>query len=369
MRRVALGLLLVSLGLAGFWAASVVAGTRPPVSSTESTGSSDTTETTTTETVPETTTETTTTTVPPPKPRPKPRPKARPKPVRIAPHVTVGGVHVGGLTRDAAYGAVRLAFSSPLVLLVQGKRLSVSPGRLGARAYVEGAVRRATHAAPGSRVALVVRISGGAVRAYVRSLARRLDRTPRDARVLLRASRPRVTGDRMGFSVRRLQTVGLIVRALRQNRRGPFHVPARTPRPQVSSDDFGPIVVVRRQSKWLFLYDGEKFVRRVRVATGQAVYPTPLGRFEIIAKWRNPWWYPPSSAWARGLNPVPPGPGNPLGTRWMGISAPGVGIHGTPDAASLGYSASHGCIRMAIPSAEWLFDHVEVGTLVFIVSA
>jgi lipoprotein-anchoring transpeptidase ErfK/SrfK len=63
---------------------------------------------------------------------------------------------------------------------------------------------------------------------------------------------------------------------------------------------------------------------------------------------------------------VPPGPGNPLGTRWMGISAPAVGIHGTPNAASIGYSASHGCVRMRIPDAEWLFQHVAVGTPVLI---
>ena len=80
----------------------------------------------------------------------------------------------------------------------------------------------------------------------------------------------------------------------------------------------------------------------------------------------NPWWTPPSSDWARGLEPVPPGPGNPLGTRWMGIDAPGVGMHGTPDDASIGYSRSHGCIRMHIPDAEWLFEHVEVGTPVVI---
>ncbi|TML48437.1 MAG: L,D-transpeptidase, partial [Actinobacteria bacterium] len=101
----------------------------------------------------------------------------------------------------------------------------------------------------------------------------------------------------------------------------------------------------------------------------QASYPTPLGRFRVVVKWRNPWWYPPSSRWAQGLKPVPPGPGNPLGTRWMGLSAPGVGIHGTPDAASIGYSASHGCIRMRIPDAEWLFRHVRIGTTVFIVAA
>ena len=67
-------------------------------------------------------------------------------------------------------------------------------------------------------------------------------------------------------------------------------------------------------------------------------------------------------------DPVPPGPGNPLGTRWMGLSAPYVGIHGTPDAASIGYSVSHGCIRMLIPQVEWLFEQVEVGTPVFIVA-
>jgi lipoprotein-anchoring transpeptidase ErfK/SrfK len=53
----------------------------------------------------------------------------------------------------------------------------------------------------------------------------------------------------------------------------------------------------------------------------------------------------------------------------MGLSASGVGIHGTPDAASIGYSASHGCIRMRIPDAEWLFEHVVVGTTVFIVAS
>jgi len=46
-----------------------------------------------------------------------------------------------------------------------------------------------------------------------------------------------------------------------------------------------------------------------------------------------------------------------------------VGIHGTPDPASIGYSASHGCIRMRIPEAEWVFERVKVGTPVFIVSA
>jgi lipoprotein-anchoring transpeptidase ErfK/SrfK len=145
-------------------------------------------------------------------------------------------------------------------------------------------------------------------------------------------------------------------------------VPFEQVEPDVTRAGFGPVVVIRRGSNLLSLYDGMRLVRRFNVATGLASYPTPLGRFEIVVKWQNPWWYPPASDWAEGLEPVPPGPGNPLGTRWMGISSPGVGIHGTPDPASIGYSASHGCIRMLIPEAEWLFQHVEVGTSVFIVA-
>jgi len=137
----------------------------------------------------------------------------------------------------------------------------------------------------------------------------------------------------------------------------------------ITRANFGPVIVIRRGENHLYLYNGMKPVRTFLVATGQAIYPTPLGRFQIVVKWKDPWWYPPNSPWAKGAKPIPPGPGNPLGTRWMGLSAPGVGIHGTPDPASLGYSASHGCIRMYIPYAEWLFDHVEIGTPVYIVPA
>ena len=104
-------------------------------------------------------------------------------------------------------------------------------------------------------------------------------------------------------------------------------------------------------------------------APGHGAYPTPLGNYEIMTKQRNPWWRPPDSDWAEGAEPIPPGPGNPLGTRWMGLTAPAVGIHGTPDAASIGYSASHGCIRMRIPDAESRFTSVDTGTPVFIVGA
>ena len=138
--------------------------------------------------------------------------------------------------------------------------------------------------------------------------------------------------------------------------------------PKVDESRLGPAIVILRGSNRLRLYESTKLVRTFGVATGEARYPTPTGAFEIVTMQRNPWWYPPPSDWAADSDPVPPGPGNPLGTRWMGISAPYVGIHGTPDSASIGYSASHGCVRMRISDAEWLFQHVKVGTPVFIVS-
>ena len=104
----------------------------------------------------------------------------------------------------------------------------------------------------------------------------------------------------------------------------------------------------------------------INCAVGQPAYPTPLGTFSIITKVVDPTWTPPNSPWAQGALPIPPGPDNPLGTRWMGISAANVGIHGTNDPTSIGYSVSHGCIRMQIPDVERLFDLVYVGTSVTI---
>jgi peptidoglycan hydrolase-like protein with peptidoglycan-binding domain len=126
------------------------------------------------------------------------------------------------------------------------------------------------------------------------------------------------------------------------------------------------LVIIRRDAHRLYYYRGARPLRVFTVATGGTWTPTPRGRFRIVNKYRHPWWYPPSSSWAAGLEPIPPGPKNPLGTRWMGLSVPGVGIHGTPHPASVGYSISHGCIRMKKSDAVSLFRLVRVGTRVWI---
>jgi hypothetical protein len=284
--------------------------------------------------------------------------------------VWVGKVEVGGLTPGQASALVQTEFDEPLAIRFGRQLILVSPGRLRATARVRLAIDQARRAAANTHVPLFVTLRPGGVSRYVSALARRFDRSAKDAQLVgLRGLRPWITKERAGRALQQRAAVRAIVAALRTHRRAPMLVKATRVEPRMTRSGFGPIVVIRRDSKRLNLYRGMRLWKVFGVATGQPSYPTPTGRFSIVVMWRHPWWYPPDADWAKGQKPIPPGPGNPLGTRWMGLSASGVGIHGTPDPASIGYSASHGCIRMRIPEAEWLFGHVSVGTTVYIAAA
>ncbi len=285
--------------------------------------------------------------------------------------VRVGGIDVGGLIAVQAESRIERKVARPIRLFHGQDTWAVSPSRLGANASVEEAVQRALEAQPGADVALRVNVRKRAVRTYVAKLDEKFARPATDSKLVGLANlAPSFTQPKPGRKVDREAMVRLLTRAAQTTYRGgQIRLKLVPVEPKVTPDDFGAIVVIRRSSNRLYLYDGPDVVRTFTVATGEKKYPTPLGSFEIIVKERDPTWNPPDSDWAKDAEPIPPGPGNPLGTRWMGISSPAVGIHGTPDAASLGYSVSHGCIRMAIPEAEWLFEQVEVGTPVYIVSA
>ena len=202
----------------------------------------------------------------------------------------------------------------------------------------------------------------------MQKLARKTYRTPVDGTLLLRHNRPFFTRSHAGRALRRLPTRMMIGHSIVDGTRTVIDAPVKTlPATAAKSE---PVIVIHRGINRLYLYNGTHLARVFPVATGQAAWPTPLGHFEIVVKQKNPWWFPPTQdSWAAGAKPVPPGPGNPLGTRWMGLSAPGVGIHGTSEPWSIGHSESHGCIRMQIPSAEWLYNRVRVGTPVFIIPA
>jgi lipoprotein-anchoring transpeptidase ErfK/SrfK len=293
---------------------------------------------------------------------------ADPLPAVISTDVQIGSVDVSGLTADQATTAVEQAYLAPIAVKVGHYGVSVSPHRFWTSLHLAAAVQAALAAPADTAVPLTPTFATKRIVEWVEKLARKTDRAPADGTLLLRHSRPFFTHSHPGGALRRFPTRMMIEHQIVGGTRTVIVAPVKTlPATSATSE---PVIVIHRGINRLYLYNGTHLVRIFPVATGQAAWPTPLGHFQIVVKQRNPWWFPPTQdSWAAGAQPVPPGPGNPLGTRWMGLSAPGVGIHGTSEPWSIGHSESHGCIRMQIPSAEWLYNRVRVGTPVFIIPA
>ncbi|MFH1904007.1 MAG: L,D-transpeptidase family protein [bacterium] len=122
----------------------------------------------------------------------------------------------------------------------------------------------------------------------------------------------------------------------------------------------GFYIEVYTKSNKLILKNNGKPVKAYTVATGTHD-GTPLGNFKIVNKLKNPPWY------TAGTRVPADSPKNVLGTRWMGISEKGYGIHGTIDPASIGKQSTEGCIRMYNKDVEELFDLVPIGIPVTII--
>ena len=113
-------------------------------------------------------------------------------------------------------------------------------------------------------------------------------------------------------------------------------------------------VVVSIPHRKLALIEDGKVKKVYPVAVGAQQSPTPAGTFEIKTRLIKPTYYHPGKV-------IPAGANNPLGTRWIGLSTKGYGIHGTNVEDSIGKAASHGCIRMHRADLEELFAQVELG--------
>lgn len=117
------------------------------------------------------------------------------------------------------------------------------------------------------------------------------------------------------------------------------------------------MIVVSLEDRKLALVEDGTVKKIYPVAVGKPSTPSPVGTFTIERRVANP-------VYQHDGKTVQPGPGNPVGTRWMGLSVRGYGIHGTNAPRSIGKAASHGCIRMAKPDLEELFALVQVGDTV-----
>jgi lipoprotein-anchoring transpeptidase ErfK/SrfK len=113
-------------------------------------------------------------------------------------------------------------------------------------------------------------------------------------------------------------------------------------------------IIVSIPDRKLAVMENGRVTRVFRTAVGAPRTPSPTGTFQIVQRIPDPTWYTKGRI-------VPPGKSNPLGTRWIGLSRKGYGIHGTSNPASIGRNASHGCIRLRNQDAEQLFAMVAVG--------
>lgn len=117
------------------------------------------------------------------------------------------------------------------------------------------------------------------------------------------------------------------------------------------------VVLVSLPDRKLAVLEGEEVIATFPVAVGAAVSPSPTGEFRIVTRVSNPTYYRPGTV-------IPSGKSNPLGTRWVGLSQKGYGIHGTNAPRSVGRAASHGCIRLRNRDMEKLFTMLRVGDVV-----
>ncbi len=306
----------------------------------------------------------------------------------LRPGTVIEDVPVGGLTAEAAVARLRERLEQPLrrPITVTAERFEVqtSPWELGLRVDVEAVVQRAMESSRKgnlvSRAWSRVVTSGptyvsatptwgeGELGGLLARAERAVNDAPRDADLDLSSGFVRIIPGKTGraLDVDRSRQALLDGVSLRDDT---VRLATNITKPR-DNPALSKVVLVRTGENRLYLYDNGVIVKSWPVATGLAGYPTPTGVFQIVNKILNPTWYNPGSAWARGMPArIGPGRSNPLGTKALELDAPGILIHATSDRSSIGFNASHGCIRMTEEDEAELFGMVSDGTRVAIVDA
>jgi lipoprotein-anchoring transpeptidase ErfK/SrfK len=312
----------------------------------------------------------------------------RAKSSTILPGVTVDNVDVGGMSRAEAARALSPAIqrflSHPIAIAAGQKQWSMTPAELGVKIDAQDAVTKALsvsdslgwpsrvyHRLLGRPVSaslpLPYTVDPTVVTQFAQRMSTEVFTGAQDAKIDFVDGKLVLQHAQVGHRISQQKAAGALLDALRSGS-GTVSVPVKKSRPKVTDRNIGKVIVIRLSQEKLYLYDEMKLEKTYSVATGQPIYPTPTGHFEIITKEMNPTWINPArDTWGANEPPkIGPGPGNPLGTRAMALTAPGILIHGTPEDSSIGHAASHGCIRMHMWDVEQLFNLVTVGTPVII---
>jgi hypothetical protein len=304
------------------------------------------------------------------------------------PGTRIGGVLIGSRTAAEAEALLKNRFVAPLhnpmTITAADFETKATPWEMGMRVDVHDVVRdalveqhnasfpvRLWHRAFGEERAVRIRpvVDEKILKPFLKDTFKKVRQEPQDARLEIVEGKVklRVVPHQLGRYVDDVAAEQRVFSAMMAGASS-VDLPVKVKEPALRTEAFDTAIIISTSSNVLKLYGKGELRKTYGVATGTGGYPTPRGQFRITAKRMNPTWYNPNSDWSRGMPAfIPPGPNNPLGTRALNLNASGIRIHGTPDDASIGTNASHGCIRMHMQEVEELFEKVNVGTPVLVV--
>src|SRR4051794_32421871 len=316
---------------------------------------------------------------------------------RIAKGISVGGINVGGLTRDAAQRKLEAqllgALHEPIVVHHGKKTWKLGPreAKIAAdiSAMIDAAVARSRD---GNVLSRTIRgLTGGKVdadltprvsyskQAVVRLLDKvrhSVDRDAIDAKLSFHPGGFTKLSGRDGLAVdasRLHHEIDAAIISPTAKRTFVAHTHHTAPKVTTAelTKTYNTLLIVDRSNFQLKLFKQLKPVKTYDIAVGMAGLETPAGVYHIQNKAVNPAWTMPNSSWVAPADRgrvVPGGtPENPLKSRWLGIFD-GAGIHGIDPSeyGTIGHAASHGCVRMRIPDVEDLYPRVPVGAPIYI---
>lgn len=311
----------------------------------------------------------------------------------VAEGVTVAGKDLSGMNESEARQAIEMAVSAPLMrpvtANVDGKSYSFDP-RDAVSVNVEDMLDQAYRTRKSAsflrrlghdiarmplpaEVKPTFEVDSDVLTKWLKSVAAQVDRPAVNAGRVLEGNRLRIrkhkTGRKtdLGASFQILTDEFSTDRALNAQSRV-VTLPVSMLIPKVTEKSMGKTIVVDLSERRIWLYKGAKLEITYRCAIGTPAYPTPTGTFKIVNKRYMPSWSNPApNGWGSTMPAsIPPGPGNPLGTRALDLSAPGIRFHGTTKDWSVGTAASHGCMRMHRRDIEDFYPRVPIGTPVYI---
>ncbi|GAC1485512.1 MAG: hypothetical protein NVS1B9_03580 [Solirubrobacteraceae bacterium] len=294
----------------------------------------------------------------------------------IAPGVSVAGIDLSGLTVDAAAARLTAALAPRLAATTfvgaGGRVFRLSPAQAGEKFDAMVSAKRALALGHAGAAPPDISHSHVAVRRFVAQVAAAVDRSPRDATLSIALQRIYRRAGRDGHALAQDELAKGIDAALdAPDISRVFHVKLVKRRPRLGltglSRAYPTILTVDRRHFKLRVFRRLRLLHSYRIAVGRAGLQTPTGLYHIREREVNPSWHVPNSAWAGALagKTIPPGPGDPLVARWMGL-ADGIGIHGTNEPFSIGSAASHGCIRMLVSDVKAVYRLTSLGTPVLI---